>query len=502
MSKFNFKKVLTLVLSVAMIGSQGVTAFATQSSTDPASGTTLTNGNILDYTIEKVVVPTNLKVALNPNGYSVIKNYTKLTPTQIAADVQASQQADGYYTYNDSTGKYERALTAGKTTLDAFAANTDYYIPNKVTDKVVSLNYGIVNKSTEDKIVNVELRVGYTDTNAAGKDIEFVDTEADAIAVADSGNAAKEELKMYLAVQSSSALPTTKTFKKAAKADHATTTTYYSFDGSKYTKLATQPADGDALQALQDTADLAVRTAIAAGSTVPDNYVYEETTAIGPAIRTSELGDVTMTAAGAALETKLAPATIDTDATIKATASLDYLLNAATWTPRNLQDISYDDTPTTLEPKLEISNIGGVAGFTITGNLNRIADWTKAKATVLTFKPVYTISENDVETEAVTGAYNQVTVNRAPQISMTSAGVVTITNATCTSSQLKAAVGISGTTSYSLIGNNATFEDPSSGTIVITMGSAWLTQWSGRDVSVKVTLADDTELTSNTVTFD
>jgi len=89
-----------------------------------------------------------------------------------------------------------------------------------------------------------------------------------------------------------------------------------------------------------------------------------------------------------------------------------------------------------------------------------------------------------------------------PSITLTAAGLATITNAPCTSAQLKSAEGISGTESYTLVGNDATLADPSNGTITIQMGPSWLSAWAGRtDVKIKVVFDDDTEVISNAVTF-
>lgn len=110
---------------------------------------------------------------------------------------------------------------------------------------------------------------------------------------------------------------------------------------------------------------------------------------------------------------------------------------------------------------------------------------------------------SDTTAPEVKVTWSWVDPSATPAISMTAAGLVTISNASCTSSEIKSAVATSGTESYSLIGNDSTFSDPSAGTITLQLGSSWLSNWSGRDdVKVTITLADDTVLVSNAVTFN
>ena len=66
MKNFKFKKVMALSLCSAMIAGTSITAFA---ETDPAaSSVTGTSANILAHNVETVVVPTSLKIAINPDG--------------------------------------------------------------------------------------------------------------------------------------------------------------------------------------------------------------------------------------------------------------------------------------------------------------------------------------------------------------------------------------------------------------------------------------------------
>ncbi len=163
----SFKKVLAVATSTLVLASTTVTAFA--------DGPTSSEGtaNILAYSLESVVVPTSLSVALNPQGYTV-----------------TTRAADG----------------------DTAAVTT--------TDQIVSINYGIANLSTAAKNVTVDFAV--TGTAAENKTaITFVDSEekAEAYDASTNANGAKAgELKMYLAVAAASAQPTT-----SAGADFAVT---------------------------------------------------------------------------------------------------------------------------------------------------------------------------------------------------------------------------------------------------------------------------------------
>lgn len=511
MSKFNFKKVLTLALSVAIIGSQGITAFAAVNnpSLEANSGTSEFGANILDRTVERVVVPTNLKIALNPNGYNVIKRYVKVDQTTVNTPVSTKL----YYTYDGT--KYDLALENGKPALTAWASNTEYY--EAVTDnaKVVSLNYGIVNKSTEAKIVNVDLKVSYPNTVAANKDITFVTDIADARAKVEGGNAEPEELNMYLSVKSSDAKPTANTYALATT--HAATNVYYVYNNATnaFSKAGTQPtfADTPALLDAQDTADLSIRSQIVADPTIAeadinDSHYYVETTTIGPKILAAHLADVFMNASS--VETKIEPKTDDSDAELKAGATWDYYLTAADYQPRKYMDITPSDTPATLQPKLEIATIGDAAAFTITGDLNKIADWTKAKSTVINFEPIYTISDVETTPTPIDGTYNQIAVNRGPKVAMTAAGVITVSNLTATQNYANASTSINlkvaGANNYLGADTNVEWDvsgwdSASGGTIIVTLKPAWTSFLTGKKAECIIELSDGTTITTGEIQF-
>lgn len=110
--KKNLRKVLAATLSTALLVGTPLTVMA------DAPTTTAGTGNILAYSVEDYLVPTSLSVALNPQGYDV-------------------------------------TVRTGET----------------VDDQVISLNYGVANLSSADKVLNVKLAV------TGAEEITFVDSE-------------------------------------------------------------------------------------------------------------------------------------------------------------------------------------------------------------------------------------------------------------------------------------------------------------------------------------
>lgn len=143
------KKMLAAILSATMVMSMSMTAFA--SGSDPTTGGSSeppkveADAPIYAYDVVQVIVPTEFKVAFNP-------------------------------------GKLE--VTTGSGASD------------KSSDQIVSKNYGIVNKSTRNKVVSVSLKVedANTDSDGNGK-INFVDTAAKATTPDD-----VEDYAVYLTV--------------------------------------------------------------------------------------------------------------------------------------------------------------------------------------------------------------------------------------------------------------------------------------------------------------
>lgn len=454
------KKVLGIAMGIVMLGSQAMFALA---ATEPADGTTDGTANILDYKVETVVVPTTLKITLNPKGYDITTKYVEAT----------SHENDTVY-YTVSSGAYVKADP--QPTPANFGTGGPYYKAVVSTDQVVSLNYGIASKSTGVKNVKVNFVVDYTaDTTAGKKAIVFVDSEAKAQAYDATNNAVgakKGEHKIYLAVASakvstgSSPAVTANTYVKTAETSTSgSTKTFYTKDNNGvYTKVIT-PADADL------------------------GTYYEATTTIGTEITAAELSDVIMEKATAGNQAF----TKKTGATNKADASIAYKLPAATYALKEGEKIDFSTTQSQLGSKLEMSVIGGVAGFTLTGAVNADADWTEADAAAITITPTYTITDATGAETDVTGAYNQVTPG--PSLT-TTAYTINASNSpiTVTVSDLG-----SETISSVIANGNANLGDSGAATIsgaTVTITSAWLGSfYSGDSASIKITTSGGTELT-------
>lgn len=143
----SFKRIIAVAGSVALMASATISSFAAAPTSEAGTA------NVLAYSLESVIVPSALKVALNPQGLAVT------TKTDVTSTAQ-----------------------------------------------VVSFNYGIANLSTADKDVSVKFNVTGT-ADAEKTPITFVDSEEKAEYGDEDDNAKDGELKMYLAVVGSAAAP-------------------------------------------------------------------------------------------------------------------------------------------------------------------------------------------------------------------------------------------------------------------------------------------------------
>lgn len=134
--KGNMKRITATALSTSMVLGMSITAFAdaaTPSNATPSNATV--EAPIYSLDVTNVVVPTTYEVAFNPSGLTV---------------------------------------TTGTSTTS--------------TDQVLARNYGIVNKSSKDKVVTVDLQI--TDLN--DDQINFMDTNQEVT------DAEEEEFAVYL----------------------------------------------------------------------------------------------------------------------------------------------------------------------------------------------------------------------------------------------------------------------------------------------------------------
>lgn len=377
--KTNLRKcLLGVLISIAVLAIQVVPVLA-----DEGTGGT---ANVLDYAVTTVVVPTSFKIALNPNQYSITTKYVKTSDEVIA---------DGKTYYTLAEGVYSAVASPSADDLGS------YYEAVKSTAQIVSLNYGIANKSTAAQDVTVDIKATYTATDSKTA-ITFVDSAEKAQAYNETSNpngAKKNELKMYLAVASAAPAEsgdavTAATYKKA---------TAYSEDKQYYTKS----------EGAFSAADVADVDAFDAGT------FYEETTTIGPEILGTQLADVNMTPATGASVQAFAAGTTD-----KANASVAYKLDEATYSLKDGEIIDFNTTQAQLADKLEMSDIGGIAAFTLVGSINADADWTQADTASIVFTPTYGWDESDGTETLVEGGYNQIAIEEviteaAPSIATT-----------------------------------------------------------------------------------
>jgi uncharacterized repeat protein (TIGR02543 family) len=353
-----FKKFSAVVLSAALVFGSSLTAFAA----DPT--TTAGTGNILDYKIVSEVVPTALKVAINPNGYPVNLRYAKL------AD-DATYNASTKYYKEKSGGGYE--VDTSVTSENFASKKASLYTATTSDAQIVSFNYGLVNKSTVDRKITVKLAV------TADENIEFVSTAAKATkeATEDDGGAKKGEYKIFLQLvpaKASSTL-TANTYVKATAYDGDKT--YYTKSGTTYTEATV--ADEDAFKA---------------------GTFYEETTTIGTEILNSELGDVTM-------QPSTAPIAFVAN-TGSTSADVAYVLDEAEYTLKPDEFIDFDTATGDVEGKFDLTGIGGLSGFTFAGVMNTNAEWSQLTTKTITITPTYKFEDATGFETAVNTGLNQV----------------------------------------------------------------------------------------------
>lgn len=371
-----FKKVMAVALSAAMVASMSTSVFA------EAPTTTAGEANVLAFSAEAYVVPTTLKIALNPGGYTVIKTYKKTTDTAV-------NTSKTYYTF--ASNKYTKVASPAVADIATY-----YEADSTSTDKVISFNYGIVNKSTVAKDVKISLEASYTP--AANKEaIEFVDAETFATpkTTANPLGAESDEMKMYLGVATVNATGITGVdtyYFKTKDTAIDTGKKYYTVSSGVYSEV-TSPAVADI------------------------GTYYEQSSAMGTQVTADALGNVAMTAA----TTGVAPFVKGTS---KTTAEVNCIMTKATYNVKSGENIDFSTTQTALADKIEITELGttgsgstlkttGVTGFTIVGNLNDEADWTKADATAINIAPTYEFTDvNDKEANrAISGTLNQFGTN-------------------------------------------------------------------------------------------
>jgi hypothetical protein len=228
------------------------------------------------------------------------------------------------------------AVKTGETT------SNDVTTPVTTTAQVVSLNYGIASKASTDKKVVVKFAANFVQSGEEESDVEFVSTAeaATATAAANDGGAAADEHKIYLYVAPAKEAPTTKAAAFAVSGEA----------GSK-----------------------------------TDNATAEN------------LADVTMTAATAGLAVFAKASGQDVTPKNDAYANIGFKLTKAEYSLKTAGSVDFDTTQSELASKMEMSTLGQVTGFTIKGNMNNNADWTKANISAINITPIYTVAAAGTE---------------------------------------------------------------------------------------------------------
>jgi len=411
----NSKKWMTAVLTAAMVVSQVIPVFASNASIT-GDGTTSGTANILAYSVDSVVVPTTLKVALNPNAYSLVKEYEV-----VAKGSAASNGAAALALRNEGTAIFTKAFDTTDQVWKYTAATTDvisdedivdndhkdltYYKYKFANDQIISLNYGIANKSTTDKVVQIDIKVNQDTNDKAGKEpIVFVDSATKATFGTGDDNAKQNEMKMYLGIASATAAPTAETFERVKE---FSTDAVTSGDGKADANTVLYTKDTDGKYKILVAADAATTgtgaPTITDGKVADDaNFkkviasadkkvkVYKESTTIGPEITAVQLSDVSMT------KTAVAGGIVPFEAgkENKANASIGFKTVAATYGVETGDTIdAFTTTQEALGKKLQLNALTGTAGFTIVGAMNDHVDWTRADTVALKIQPVYKVSD-------------------------------------------------------------------------------------------------------------
>lgn len=409
----NSKKWMTAVLTAAMVVSQVVPAFAT-SADIVGGGTTSGAANILAYSVDRIVVPTTLKVALNPNGYNLVKAYKELGDKDAAKTARDKGKAIFIRTYDLANAEWVYKQVLKTSTLGddddtvvimddtALAASTlTFYQYDFDKSQIISLNYGIANKSTSDKVVQIDIKVNQDTNDKAGKlPIDFVDSRAKAEydstgTVEDS--AKQDEMKMYLAVVAAkAAAPTTDTFERVTEwADELADVSLYTKDeNGVYAYITADTGDGGVTVGNGTTkpaGSVADKPNFlkALGTGESRTKLYKMSSVIGPEITAKQLSDVRMTVADQENEVAFTPGKEN-----KANASIGFKLPQAEYGPDDGKDIfAFQATQETFGNSLQLNALTGVAGFTITGAMNKKVDWTRADTVALKIQPTYKVSD-------------------------------------------------------------------------------------------------------------
>jgi len=312
-------------------------------------------------------------------------------------------------------------------------------------------------------------------------------------------------MNMFLQVVASKAAPTTDTFVAVttfdATSDDDKATVFYEKDETtKKYKIVTE-ADGTANDGLFTDADK-FKVALAAAY---GKKLYKQTTTIGPEITGAQLSDVTFPSE-ADDDTLLGAATFAEGKENKANVSIGFLLGGAKYGIDSDEGIeAFTTSQSDLTNSMDLRELGGTAGFTITGVMNKKTDWTKADTAALFIQPTYKVSDTEGSETYVNGSISDAGVNSTnpynqiklgAQLAVTAGGLFTVSGLS-SNNKFKDLTATNGGTAYSLTENNRGTWTPSiptessEGTYSCQLSENWMNELDGLETTVVFTYVNE-----------
>lgn len=209
----------------------------------------------------------------------------------------------------------------------------------------------------------------------------------------------------------------------------------------------------------------------------------------------ADLGDVTMTEAAAAAVTMKAGEN-----------QIAFKLLQADYKAAASGGVELGDTGNDVSSKFEIDEVaadgGGITAFTFGGKMNKKADWTKL-ASAVEITSVYDYEVAPADTTAITNTGAMIKVE--PKISVTTAGVFTITGLTKERNYTSVEITCPNAAKFNInakpvVWNTGAWSAEEGGSLTGEIGSEWMT-WlvaEGGDITLTLNLSDGTTKTCST----
>lgn len=178
-----------------------------------------------------------------------------------------------------------------------------------------------------------------------------------------------------------------------------------------------------------------------------------------------------------------------------------FKLDKAEYQPVSGSELTLGDAGNDVSSKYEIKQLAaagkGITAFTFGGTMNAKADWTKLQSGI-EITSIYTSKVAPSDTTAITGTGAMVEVG--PEMSVSSAGVITITGMTADKNFASLGIinkngGPYNVNDLPITQNADNYSAEEGGTLVITLGEAWVDSLKGvANAKAILTLSDDTEI--------